>query len=61
MAGITSYLAKKSLEPPETEETAREGSPGGLQLISAGATLLSHTVFLRIFFNLLLIFGTEIK
>ena len=40
-AGITNDLAKKSRDPLKTP---RGGSPGGLRTISAGTTLLGHTV-----------------
>ena len=41
MGEITSNLAKKSEDPPETP---RRVSPGGLRTISPGTTLLVHTV-----------------
>ena len=42
MAGITSDLAKKS---GDHLESTRRWSPGGLRTISAGTTLLVHSVF----------------
>ena len=41
LSGFASDLAKISGDPPETP---RGGSPGGLRTISAGTTLLGHTV-----------------